>query len=198
MEFGFLFFGISFSPIVIQSFCMITFKALKDGACSVTTTSASFDVFPEKTGKDTWTFLSHPEEERANKKIVSWPGEYDFAGISVRGVGQESGRQVSYVCHTEAIRIAFVDEPVLEWTDSDIEKIGEIDVLVVAADNPKKVLALVEAVDPRVIILFETEKGDLAGTAKVCGMTKVETSADYKVKAGSLPQDSRQVVVLGE
>ena len=183
--------------MTLSSAGMITFKALKGGACSVTTTSSSFHVFPEKIEKDTWTFLSHPEEERANKKIVSWPGEYDFAGISVRGVGQEAGRQVSYVCHVENVRLAFIDGPILEWTDGDIQKIGEIDVLVVAADNPKKVLALVEAVDPRVIILFETEKGDLAGTAKVCGMTKVETSEEYKVKAGSLPQDSRQVVVLG-
>ncbi len=163
----------------------------------MSTGSVTFDVFPDKVAKDTWTFLSHPEEERANKKIISWPGEYDFAGISVRGVGQEAGRQVSYVCNTENIRIAFIDGPILDWTDSDIEKIGDIDVLVVAADNPKKVLALVEAVDPRVIILFDVKDGDLAGTAKVCGVASVQTVPEFKVKPGSLPQDSRQVVVLG-
>lgn len=176
---------------------MITFSVKVGSACSVATSSTSFDVFPSKVEKDTWTFQSHPEEERNNKKVVSWPGEYDFAGISVRGVGQEGGRQVSYVCHVESVRIAFVDGPILDWTDADIQKIGEIDVLVVAADAPKKVLALVEAVDPRVIILTETKNGDLAGCAKACGMTKVESVAEYKVKAGSLPQDSRQVVVLG-
>ncbi len=176
---------------------MITFSAKTGSACIVTTSAVTFDVFPSKPEKDLWTFLSHPEEERANKKIVSWPGEYDFAGISIRGVGQEAGRQVSYVCHTENIRMAFIDSPVLDWTDTDIEKIGEIDVLIVAADNPKKVLALVEAIDPRVIILSEAKDGDLAGTAKACGMTNIEPVAEYKVKAGSLPQDNRQVIVLG-
>ncbi|MSR67698.1 hypothetical protein EXS65_02650 [Candidatus Peribacteria bacterium] len=176
---------------------MITFSAKTGGACSVTTSTVTFDVFPSKVEKDTWTFLGHPEEERGNKKIVSWPGEYDFAGISVRGVGQEAGRQVSYVCHTESVRTAFIDSPILDWSDSDIEKIGEVDVLVIAADAPKKVLALVEAVDPRVIILFQVKDGDLAGTAKICGMASVQKVSEFKAKAGSLPQDSRQVVVLG-
>ncbi len=176
---------------------MITFSATKGAACSVNTGVIAFDVFPEKVAKDTWTFLSHPEEERANKKVISWPGEYDFAGISVRGVGQEAGRQVSYVCHLESVRIGFIDGPILDWKDSDIQKIGDIDVLVVAADNPKKVLALVEAVDPRVIVLFDVKGGDLAGTAKSCGVASIETVSEYKVKASSLPQDSRQVVVLG-
>lgn len=176
---------------------MITFSAKAGAACSVATASVAFDVFPSKVEKDTWTFQSHPEEVRDNKKVISWPGEYDFAGMSVRGVGQEGGRQVSYMCQAENVRIAFIDAPILDWTDADIEKIGEIDVLVVAADQPKKVLALVEAVDPRVIILSETKDGDLAGCAKACGAAKIEAVAEYKVKAGSLPQDSRQVVVLG-
>ncbi len=141
--------------------------------------------------------MSHPEEELTNKKIVSWPGEYDFSGILVRGIGQEGGRQISYVCHMENVRVAFVDGPILDWTDADIQHAGEVDVLVVAADNPKKVLALVEAIDPRVIILFETKNGDLAGTAKACGSASAQPVPEFKVKPGSLPQDSRQVVVLG-
>lgn len=176
---------------------MITLSAKTGSACSVAASSVAFDVFPSKVEKDTWTFQSHPEEVRDNKKVISWPGEYDFAGMPVRGIGQEGGRQVSYVCHTESVRIAFIDAPILDWTDSDIEKMGEIDVLCIAADQPKKVLALVEAIDPRVIILSETKDGDLAGCAKACGSAKVEAIAEFKVKAGSLPQDSRQVVVLG-
>ncbi len=176
---------------------MITFSVKKDAACAVSTASTSFDVFPAKAGKDTWTFLSHPEEELSDKKVISWPGEYDFSGISVRGVGQEGGRQISYVCITEGVRMAFIDGPILDWTDGEIERVGEIDVLLVAADQPKKVLALIEAIDPRLVILFETDKGDLAGTAKACGQASVQKVSEYKVKAGSLPQDSRQVVVLG-
>jgi hypothetical protein len=176
---------------------MITFSTSSGSACSVSTGSVSFAVFPSKASKDAWALLSHPEEQLTDKKWVSWPGEYDFAGMSVRGVGQEGGRQVSFLCTGEGVRMAFVDGPVLDWTDAEIERMGEVDVLCIAADQPKKVLALVESIDPRVIVLFSVKSGDLAGTAKACGLGSVAAVAEFKVKPGSLPQDSRQVVVLG-
>ena len=143
-----------------------------------------------------WTLLSHPEEALTNKKVISWPGEYDFEGSTMRAIGQEQGKQVSYAYHGGNLRIAFVDTPVLDWTDAEIEKLGEIDVLVVAADNAKKVLPLVEAVDPRIIILTQVKGGDMADVAKACGASAVQPVSELKVKPGSLPQDSRQVVIL--
>ncbi len=176
---------------------MITFSLI-DGACNVDTDSAKFDVFPNKPGKDSWTLLAHPEETLENKKWISWPGEYDFSGVTLRGIGQEMGKQISYHAATEGIRMAFIGSPVLAWSDAEIEKLGDVDVLVIAADDAKKVTALVEEVDPRVIILFETEKGDLAGCAKACGQASVTPVDEYKVKPSTLPMDSRQVVVLGK
>lgn len=176
---------------------MIVFSPKPSAACSVSSGTVTFDVFPASPGKDVWSLLSHPQEELTDKKIVSWPGEYDFTGITVRGIGQEDGRQISYTCSADNVRCAFIDGPILEWTDTDIERLGDIDVLVIAADSPKKVLTLVEAVDPRVIVLFKVKDGDLAGTAKACGVAKVEPVAEFKVKPGSLPQDTRQTVVLG-
>ncbi len=175
---------------------MITFSALDGSACSVKTDAVTFDVFPAKIPKDTWCLLSHPEEDFTNKKAVSWPGEYDFGGVTVRAVGQEAGKQVSYACHTENIRVAFVDTPVLDWEDTEIEKLGDVDVLVIAADNPKKITALIESVDPRIIILFEVKGGDLVGAAKACGAAGVAPVSEFKVKPSTLPSDSRQVVVL--
>lgn len=174
----------------------MTFLATTGSACSVKTEQTTFDVFPENVPKDTWCLLSHPEEKLENKKALSWPGEYDFAGITVRAVGQEDGKQVSYACATGGIRAAFVDTPVLDWSDTHVEKLGDVDVLVIAADNPKKVSALVEAVDPRIIVLFETKGGDLAGVAKACGLMNIEPVQELKVKPSTLPTDSRQVVVL--
>lgn len=175
---------------------MITFSSSENAACTVTTDAATFDVFPVKITPDTWSLLSHPEESLDNKKVVSWPGEYDFGGVTVRAIGQEAGKQVSYACHTENIRMAFVDAPILEWTDTEIEKLGDVDVIVIAADNAKKITPLIEAIDPRVIILFSVKGGDLAGTAKACGASSPETVAEFKVKPSSLPSDSRHIVVL--
>ena len=175
---------------------MINFTPIA-GGCKVQSGTAMFHVFPAKAEKDSWTLFSHPEETLENKKWISWPGEYDFSGVTMRAIGQEQGKQVSYHAATEGIRMAFIDAPVLAWSDAEIEKLGDVDVLVIAADDPKKAMAVVEAIDPRVIVLIETEKGDLAGVAKACGQTTVTTVDEYKVKPGTLPQDSRQVVVLG-
>lgn len=175
----------------------MTFLTSTDAACSVKTDLSTFDVFPTKISKDTWSLLSHPEETLTNKKSVSWPGEYDFGGVTVRALGQEEGKQVSYTCTTGGIRAAFVDTPVLDWSDNDVEKLGDVDILVVAADNPKKVVNLIESIDPRVVILCEAEKGDLAGVAKACGVGTIAPVAEFKVKPSTLPTDSRQVVVLG-
>lgn len=175
---------------------MITLSSIA-GACRVDVSGSKFDVFPEKIEKNTWTLLAHPEEELTNEKVISWPGEYDFAGVSFRAIGQEEGKQVSFVCDAENVTIAFVAAPVLEWTDAQVERLGDVDVLVVAADNAKKVQDLVEDVDPRMVILIETDKGDLAGCMKGCGKAEAETVKDVKIKKSSLPQDTREVVVLG-
>lgn len=175
---------------------MITITSLTDGACKVDANGTKFEVFPKKVQKDTWTLLPNPEENLTNEKVVSWPGEYDFGGISVRALGQQDGKQVSYACVAEAVCVAFVGAPVLEWSDTDIEKLGEVDVLVVAAADPKKVQVLIEEIDPRMVVLFEVEKGDLAGVAKACGLAKIDAVKDVKIKKSGLPQDTREVVVL--
>lgn len=176
---------------------MITITSLPSGACAVKTDAASFQVFPTSPAQGTWSLLSHPEETLTEKKWISWPGEYDFSEVTLRAIGQEQGKQVSYHAVTGGIRLAFVDAPVLTWTDAELEKLGDVDVLVIAADDPKKVLALVEAVDPRVIVLFKVKDGDLPGTLKACGQSSATPVSEFKVKPGTLPQDSRQVVVLG-
>lgn len=176
---------------------MMTITASTGAACTIQTSSGSFEVFPAKVPKDTWALLSHPEEDLSNKKAVSWPGEYDFSGVTVRAVGQEAGKQVSYLCVSEGLRVAVIDAPVLEWTDAEIEKLGDVDILVIAADNAKKVTSVVEAVDPRIVVLFKVKDGDMAAVAKACGMSSVQTTGELKLKPSTLPQDSRQVVVLG-
>ena len=175
---------------------MLTFSAAKGAAVAVENESVSFVAFPDKPPADKWSLLSHPEEELINKKAISWPGEYDFSGITLRAIGQEAGRQVSHVCYAEGLRVAFVDTPVLAWTDAEIERLGDVDILVIAADDPKKVQALIESVDPRIIILFEVKDGSLAATAKALGSASPQPMEEFKVKPSTLPTDSRQVVVL--
>ena len=174
---------------------MITITPI-DGGCHIDGATASFDIFPTKRRADAWALQSHPEESLDDGRVISWPGEYDFQGVTLRSVGQEQGKQVSHAALVDGVRMAFVDTPVLDWSDADVERLGAVDVLVIAADQPKKVMALVEAVDPRIVVLRSVKGGDLAGSAKACGLASPTAVAELKIKAGALPQDSRQVVVL--
>ncbi len=175
---------------------MITLSALQNGGLTAHLETCSIDVFPATIRENTWTFLSSPEEEMTDPKRVSWPGEYDFSGVSVRALGQGDGSAVSYHLVSENVRLAFVNAPLLSWSDSDVSALGEVDVLAIAADDVKKVSALVEAVDPRILVLLPTEAGDIASVAKACGLPEVVPVKDMKIKVSTLPSDGRQVVVL--
>jgi hypothetical protein len=126
---------------------VIKISASATALCDVSTKSGTFAVFPKKPRSGVRSIMSHPEEN-FQKEIVSWPGEYDFGGIFFRGIGQKDGSQVSYVAEAEGVRLAFIDAPILEWSDSDIEHLGTIDALIMVSDKSKNVQKLVEEVDP--------------------------------------------------
>ncbi len=176
---------------------MITISTTKGSACKVQSSTATFFVFSDEPQQGVWSLLSHPEEILSSPSVISWPGEYDFLGVTMRGIGQDQGKQVSYQCVADGVRLGFIDAPVLDWTDSDIERLGDVDVLVIAADQPKKVTAIIESIDPRIVVLFDVKDGDTSGVAKALGQPSVSPINELKVKPGSLPQDSRQVVLLG-
>ena len=165
------------------------------GACRVQTSTAVFDVFPKNADTTKWSLLSNPSESLESKQVISWPGEYDFSGVTLRAIGQEAGKQVSYSAHNDGIRMGFVNTPILAWSDADLERLGDVDVLVVVPDDTKRLTALIEAIDPRVILLCGGTPSDALGAAKVFGQSPAPVS-EFKVKPGTLPQDGRQVVIL--
>ena len=173
---------------------MVKFSAIKGAACRVESGQTTFTVFPDKVDAKERALVSNPIEE-FSKETVSWPGEYDFGGIFLRGIGQDDGKQVSFSGTIDNVRCAFVNAPVQDWNDEDLQKLGDVDVLVIAPDDDKKVKALIESVDPRVVIFFGEGK-NLQACVKACGVSTAETLDQLKVQQSSLPTDVRQVVVL--
>ncbi|MSR87314.1 hypothetical protein EXS70_04055 [Candidatus Peribacteria bacterium] len=175
---------------------MLTFTALTTSSFRVTGGTTPVTVFPAKAstgGKDGITLLSVPEETDT-PGAISWPGEYNVGGISVKGIGHNDGKQVSYVADIDGVRCAFLSSPVLDWTDKQIESVGDIAVLVLPATDGKLVQKLVDEFDPRVLIILPgTEKGALGSVEKVIGVK--ERASEYKLK-GALPAEGREVVVL--
>lgn len=175
---------------------MIQFQSPSKGGCRISGGARALSVYLPKPAANDLILLSTPEESHS-KDTFSWPGEYDIAGVTLRGIGHGEGSQVSWLAVIDGVRIALPSRPLTEWTDHELEQIGDVHVLVVPAEDAKKVQKLIDDIDPRVLILVEGDKGFDPEVVKICGATGKEQVGDFKLK-GSLPAEGREVVVLAK
>jgi hypothetical protein len=178
---------------------MITYASLGGAAMEMQNGKKTLRIFPEKgamKGAD-FALLSRPEEGE-DDTVISWPGEYDIDGVSIRGIGHDGGKQVSYVIECDDIRGAFISSPLHEWNDNELELLGDVDVLCIPADDVKLAQKLIDEIDPRVLIPLPTkDKGTFDDLLKNVGAKGAETVNDYKIKSKSgLPAEGRDLVVL--
>ena len=96
----------------------------------------------------------------------------------------------------DGVRAAFIAAPFEEWTDHEIELLGEVDVLVLPNDNPKIAQKLIDELDPRLLVLVPNADGKFdSELLRSCGATGKEHVKDFKLK-GSFSAEGREVVVL--
>ena len=154
-----------------------------------------FVVFPEKKMEGVLNFLSVPEEV-PTREVISWPGEYDVAGITIKGIGQKEGQKVSYVITVDDVRFAFPASPLEEWSDEDIERMGDVHVLVLPATDVKLCQTLLDEVDPRMLFIVPASDGSLhPEVLKNCGAINKEHVKEFKLK-GAFGAEGREVVVF--
>lgn len=176
---------------------MLTFSALSGSGFRLVGAGRNVTVFADKAADAKDLLLQSTPEETPTDGVLSWPGEYDRSGIAIKGIGQEDGQHVSFVMMADDVRVAAVAGPVKDWSKSEIEKLGEVAVLVIPAEDAKKVQAVVDEVDPRVLILVPGPKGAIENDVlKAVGALGKEQVAEYKLKG--MPQEGREVVVLAK
>lgn len=174
---------------------MLLFNALSGGSFSLSGAEKDIVVFPPegaKAASDSAIVLLAAPEEKTTKGCISWPGEYNVAGVSIKGVGHVEGQQVSYVVEADGVRMGFLSTPLQDWSDKQIELAPDIDVLAIPTEDAKLVQKLVDEFDPRIILLLPGK--DAAAVQKAIGVK--EHVQEYKLK-GSLPVEGREVYVLG-
>ena len=175
---------------------MITLQYISDSTIEFTHESTTFTIFGESTAKEQISLLQHPEDMPSNVRI-SWPGEYDFSGIAVTGIGQNEDSTVSYVLHVDHLGIAFISSPLQDWSGHDIETLSTVDILVIPAGPAKLVQKLVEDLDPRVLVVFPGKNPEhMSETLQITGAMGKEVQSVYKLK-GALPMEGRENVILG-
>lgn len=176
---------------------MLTFSSLGGLAFCVKDKGVNITVFPStsKEGKEGELVLLSSPEEKPVKKQLSWPGEYDVEGISIRGIGQNEGQKVSFSLEINGVRCAFIASPLQEWADHELERLGDVDVLVLPAEQPKHAQKLVEQIDPRILILLLGGDKEEKEVCKACSAENIAPEKEYKLKS-SLPQEGRETIVL--
>lgn len=175
---------------------MLTFSYVGPGSVKCSGGAMPVVSFPAKSVDGALNLFSSPEPVPTRERI-SWPGEYDVAGIRIRGVGQLEGQKVSYMVENDGVRTAFVSSPLEEWEALDIEHFGDIHVMVLPADDAKKAQALIDEIDPRVLILIPGSDGNVhPEVLKAAGGQGKETVKEFKLK-GVGGAEGREVVVLG-
>lgn len=174
---------------------MIQLNSPSKGVCRITGSPRGVSVYSKKPlGEKDLLLISDPEDV-PGKDILSWPGEYDVGGVTLRGIGHNEGKQVSWLAVVDGVRLAFPSTPLHDWTDEELQALGDVHVLVIPAEDAKKVQKLLEDLDPRILVLIEGEKGIDSEVLKICGAVGKEQVSEYKIK-GSLPAEGREVVVL--
>lgn len=175
---------------------MLNFAPIAGPGIRISGTGFTLAAFPkdEKAagGKNVLVLRSTPSEEEV-EGVVSWPGEYNLMGVTIRGIGHKEGQQVSYLIDAEDVRVLCVSEPVEDWASHEVEMVGDADVLIVPVSDAKILQKLVDELDPRVLVLLPS-KGATEGTLRTLG-AKNEAVSEYKLK-GSMPAEGREVVVL--
>ncbi|HLD63460.1 MAG TPA: MBL fold metallo-hydrolase [Candidatus Peribacteraceae bacterium] len=174
---------------------MLTFTALGPTTVRLQHPEGGLVVFPTTKGKSEDLQLREKPDDEPAKGTVSWPGEYDIKGVAIRGIGHDEGAIVSYAVNVDGTRCAFLSSPLRDWSDHELELLGDIDVLAIPTGDPKIFQKLVDEIDPRVLIPLTAEGGKQAECLKISGAQGVEAVKEYKIKGG-LPTEGREVVLL--
>lgn len=149
------------------------------------------------------------------------PGEYEVSGIEIVGVltfhdakqGQERGSNTVFRFSIDGITIAHLGDLGHSLTDSQLEEIGSVDVLLVPVGgsytiDAQRAAAVVQQLEPKITIPMHYQRQGLKEDIfkalvpidaffKEIGKERVQPQPKLVLKKGSLPQEP-QIVVLSD
>ncbi len=147
--------------------------------------------------------------------VINGPGEYDVKGVSIKGIysyhdnskGSENGINTIYVIEAEDLKICHLgDLGQKELADMQLDKMGEIDILMVPVGgtwtiNGEGAVKIINQIEPSVVIPMhykipgiEIKLDKVDDFLKEVGV-EPETTQEYNVKKTDLGEDMKVVVM---
>lgn len=168
--------------------------------------------------------ITHDHKDHNNKKSVSGnpflitgPGEYEVKETFIHGTssfhdqkeGKERGVNTIYTIETEGMRLCHLgDLGQKELTPEQIERIGDIDILMIPVGGnytigSEEATKIISQIEPRIVIPMHYElpklKVKLEGVEnflKAMGVKSLEPQPKFLVKKKDLPEEETRVVLL--
>jgi L-ascorbate metabolism protein UlaG (beta-lactamase superfamily) len=148
-------------------------------------------------------------------RVIERPGEYEVGGVLIIGVGtyhdnekgSRRGKNTVYVIETEELSICHLGDLGHPLSDSQLEEIGKVDILMVPVGGVSTIgaasaAALVRQMDPRIVLpmhyqtsLFKAELEPLQGFLREMGASEQASQPKLNVTKNNLPF-IMQVVIL--
>jgi L-ascorbate metabolism protein UlaG (beta-lactamase superfamily) len=147
--------------------------------------------------------------------VIKRPGEYEVSGVLVIGIatyhdaskGSERGKNTVYVFETEEMTICHLGDLGHPLSDSRIEEIGKVDVLMipvggVSTINATTAAAIVRQMEPKIVLpmhfktsLFQGELDPVENFLREFGMQQAVPQPKLNVNKNNLPATT-QVTLL--
>jgi len=171
--------------------------------------------------------ISHSHPDHSNKKavrntpfLIEGPGEYEIKEVFVQGIasfhddkeGKERGLNTMYTIEAEEMKLCHLGSlGQKELSDDQLEKIGDIDILMIpvgGADtiSAKEAAKIISEIEPRIVIPMHYHLPSLKMPAsdkldevdkflKEMGRKSTETQPKLLIKKKDLPEETKIVVL---
>lgn len=153
---------------------------------------------------------------RGTPFVIDGPGEYDLKGVFVWGIdsfhdnkeGKERGVNTIFIIETEGMRVCHLgDLGQKELTDEQLEKIGEIDILMIPVGgvytiDSEEAAVIINSIEPKIVIPMHYKIPGLniklqgiEAFLKEMGLEK-QVVEQLAIKKSDLPKEEEMKVVV--
>lgn len=167
--------------------------------------------------------ISHEHYDHNNRKliegnpfVVSGPGEYEVKGVYIEGIegyhdekkGAERGKITMYTIESEGIKICHLsDLGQKELTDYQLERIGEVDILMIPVGGTytishKEAPDIISQIEPKIVIPMhyafpelKLKLEDVGKFLKEMGIKEPERLKKLKIKKKDLPPETKIILL---
>ena len=154
------------------------------------------------------------QEIAGDPKVFATPGEYEYSGVSVRGVmtsllpeAPQEQRNVAYSIELDGVNICHLGDIALPLTTRQVDELAPVDVLLVPTGsgctlNLDQVLQIMQDLEPKIVIPMHYGSNgsgvslqDVDVFLRRMGLSEVQPQPRVVATTSNLPADMRVVLL---